>query len=112
MAHRKRQAVADPAAWCVTTKYFDSGSCKFNVFPVYDILAEAELLGEDPPAPGSMLKGGRVNNLCCEEYRHYFKTYEEAYHWGKVNQEQAERIKNDTHWHECWDDVLRNEEKF
>lgn len=54
--------------WCVSTKFFDSGSVKAVMYQV-----EAE---EKP-------KNCRVENLMCDEYHDYFDTYEEARRFWK-----------------------------
>ena len=49
--------------WAVSTKYFDSGRVKVNLYPV-----EAETMTE---------------NKMCDHYIDYFDTYEEALAWYK-----------------------------
>lgn len=49
--------------WGVSTKFFDSGKVKANIFPV-----------EAATKPESM----KEENLMCDEYRDFFDTFEEA----------------------------------
>lgn len=58
--------------WAVSTKYFDSGKVKANLYPVQ---AETK--------PNSSI----VENNMCDHYIDYFNTYEEALQWY----EQAKR---------------------
>lgn len=53
--------------WGVSTKFFDSGKVKTNIFPVE---AEAK--------PESTMEENRM----CDEYRDFFDTFEEAAAWA------------------------------
>lgn len=58
--------------WAASTKYFDSGAVKVNLYPV-----ETETKPEN----------GMTENKMCDRYINYFDTYEDALAWRK----QAER---------------------
>lgn len=53
--------------WGVSTKFFDSGKVKANIFPV-----------EAATKPENM----KEENLMCDEYRDFFDTFEEAAAWA------------------------------
>ena len=53
--------------WGVSTKIFDSGKVKTNIFPV-----------EAATKPESTM----VENQMCDEYRDFFGTFEEAAAWA------------------------------
>lgn len=53
--------------WGVSTKLFDSGKVKTNIFPV-----------EAATKPESM----KEENQMCDEYRDFFDTFEEAAAWA------------------------------
>lgn len=53
--------------WGVSTKFFDSGKVKTNIFPV-----------EAATKPESTM----VENRMCDEYRDFFDTFEEAAAWA------------------------------
>lgn len=58
--------------WCVSTKFFDSGRVKVNLYPM-----EAD----------SKPENGVQENKICDHYCDYFETYEAAAAWA----EQARR---------------------
>lgn len=53
--------------WGVSTKFFDSGKVKTNIFPV-----------EAATKPESTMEENRM----CDEYRDFFDTFEEAATWA------------------------------
>lgn len=53
--------------WGVSTKFFDSGKVKTNIFPV-----------EATAKPESTMEENRM----CDEYRDFFDTFEEATAWA------------------------------
>lgn len=58
--------------WCVSTKFFDSGRVKVNLY-----LVEAE----------SKPENGMQESKMCDHYCDYFATYEEAMTWAQQAKE-------------------------
>lgn len=61
--------------WAVSTKYFDGGAVKVNLYPV-----EAETKPEN----------GMTENKICDHYINYFDTYKDAL-WYKQAVKEAQR---------------------